>query len=111
MQVTNLEQRNMVLAPAVVEHRACPLSFLSEISGLNGNAKWNAGSELEQSGSGIATRLESLENTEKRRREVLEGRDQERGDARRGERARRRKVRHGFRLSVSGPLPEACSLV
>lgn len=97
MQPTDPEQRNRGLAPAVVEHRACPLSSQSETSGPSVSARWSAGRGLEQSGSGIATKSESLGNPEKRRREVRGGHAPERDDARREERARRRRLRRKVR--------------
>lgn len=100
MQPTDLEQRNRGLALAVVEHRACPPSSPSETSGPSVSVKWSAGREPEQSGSGIATRSESLGNPEKRRREVHRGRAPERDDVRRGGRARRRRLKR--RVSDAG---------
>lgn len=98
MQPTNLlEQRNRSLAPAAVEHRACPLSCRSETSGPSASVRWSVGRGPEQSASGIATRSESLGNPERRRREPPGGRAPERDDARRGERARRRRLRRKVR--------------
>lgn len=88
MQATDLEQRS----PAAVEHRACPLSSQSETSGRSVSVRWSAGRKLEQSGSGIATRSESLGNPARRRREVPGGHAPERDAGRRGERARRRRL-------------------
>lgn len=95
--LTDLEQKNRGLAPAVVEHQACPLSCQNETSGLSVSVRWSGARGPEQKGSGIVIRSESLGNLERRRRELPGGRAPEREDVRRGERARRRKPKRRVR--------------
>jgi len=99
VQPTNLEEMNRGLPLGAGEHQDCRRCSLSESCGPNASARWSAESVPEQSGSGIATRSESLENLERSGREVPEGHAPERDGERRGERAKRkrqrRRVRHG----------------
>lgn len=92
MQPTDPEQRNRGPGLPVVGRQACPLSSLSETSGLSVNVRWSAERGPEQSGSGTVTRSESSENRVRRGREALEGHAPERGDAKRGGRVRRRRL-------------------
>lgn len=97
MRATDPEQRTRGPALAVVEQPACPPCSQSETSGPSVSGRWSVGRGLEQSASGIEIRSESLENPEKRRREVLAGRAPEKDDVRRGERVKRRRLRRKVR--------------